>query len=199
MSNEKTTAAESLKSALAMIDAGRTQLQDEVAELTDLIQVLRAEESKLLQDPISFEDYSGYMKAEILKRGERFATSAVSIRQHILRQGMSSHAVATPHKSVSWKEFENGSAQVLSGILESAISGDELCYFFGDALHKRLVTTLLKTNARNWGNENAVPSSERVQRLEIIGADIAQLLEKRSAASMQIVELDKTLASRQYS
>lgn len=182
-----------LKKALEAISVGRAQLQQEVIDLAAEIAKLEGEKSRLLQLPISLDDYCNYMGREIKRRGEKFAkefSGSCNARSHT--------GSLTHHKTIAWKDFESGAAQVLAIGLSDSISSDGLCFFFGEVLHERLAKAVRADQSGTWGNKDAMPSSERRSRIDQIEPELQALIKKRNDTSAELYNLDKALSEKHY-
>ncbi|OBY90572.1 hypothetical protein A6723_019900 [Pseudomonas sp. AU11447] len=165
----KKESTESYEATMEVVRKQRDALLGEKKALELKIQAAMSRQNGAHHNPISLNDYVDYLKREIDRKAEEFSNKW-SIRDTPPNYGLAKH-----HSKVEWKNIDSGYLNVLSGALGAEVSGSELCFYFPDLIHKRLVDALKARYGDSWGNDDLAPASARKQIADEAELELDQL------------------------
>lgn len=160
---------ETYEATMAVVIKQRDALAEEKKSLDEKINAAVSRQHGALYNPISLSDYSNYLKREISRRGEAFAS------EWSLRKSATSNGLAQAHNKVEWTKIDAGYLDVLSGALGGAVTGAELCFYFPSMIHERLVSALQARYGDSWGNDDLAPAAARKQIADEAQHELDQL------------------------
>lgn len=164
-----------LKQTLKQLRSARDSLVGEITALDSQISERHAARSALTSGPVSRADFLGYIKADMDRRGARFA-------QFLMRQ-----IADVPRDYGTLTRINNGRSKLnihyLTGIQSPLdMTEDAVYFYFSHALVARLETEL---DALDWP-ESIATVAERAPLIVALDAEIAALAKQREdlAASL---------------
>lgn len=147
--------ADGYEATIAAIREQRDIQSTKKADLEAQISEAMGRANGALYNPISLQDYAAYLGRAITRRGEAFA------KRWSLRDVPPASGPARPHNKVEWVKIDSGAVDVLAGALGQAVSGDELCFYFPEVIHARLLEALAARYGSDWGNSEMPPAEAR--------------------------------------
>lgn len=186
MTQPNNLAIDGLKYAFEAIESTRKQLIDDIDTQAIKVSTTRGKQRKLRSDPISLDDYSGYLKKEISR-------SAMSFEQEWLA---SRNRNGQAHNRVAWDDFEAGGVPLLRGLFGEGFSMSELCFFFPDVVHDRLMSSLRRhqSGPRTWGNEDKPAAAARREKLKDLEVEAKQLEQQQADFQSQLIQINQALS-----
>lgn len=186
MKDEKT---ETYEATMVAVRKQRDILLEEKKALESKIHAAMSRQNGALHNPISLKDYTDYLKREIDRKGKDFAKTWSQ------RDTPPNHGMAKHHNKVEWQEINSGLLNVLSGALGGSISGNELCFYFPDVIHQRLVESLKARYGESWGNDDLAPASARKQIADEAQLEMDQLNPQLREVENKIRALNRAIGN----
>lgn len=148
------------EATIAEIKAQLETLQARKKELADGVTKAMSRLNGAQHNPITLQDYGDYIRRAITRKGDAFA------KKWSERNNPASVGLAKPHNQVEWIKIDSGAVDVLAGALGNSVTGDELCFYFPDAIHARLTGALHQRYGDDWGNGDKAPAIARQEMAE---------------------------------
>lgn len=189
MTQPNSHAIDGLKSAFEAIESTRKKLIDDIETQAGKIHETRTKKQKLLSAPISLNDYSTYLKASISQYAATFESEWLASRK---RNGVS-------HNRVAFSAFEDRSVPLLNGFFGEGFAMSELCFFFPDMVHDRLMSSLRRhqgnPNASSaWSGDDKPDNAARREMLKDLEAEIKQLEQQQAEFQSQLNQINQAFS-----
>lgn len=180
--------ADGYEATIAAVKEQRDILGTLKVELDSKISTAMSRVNGALYGPISLADYAAYLRRAIDQRGESFAS------RWSLRETPATHGQARPHNQIEWKKIDSGAVDVLAGAVGAAVSGAELCFYFPEVIHARLLEALHARYGDDWGNSDNPSAEARRQLANEAGSDLKALQAQLADVEAKIRSLNRAIS-----
>ena len=180
--------ADGYAATIAAVKEQRDILGNLKVELDSKISAAMSRLNGALYGPISLADYASYLRRAIDQRGQDFAL------RWSLRESPATHGHAKPHSQIEWQKIDSGSCDVLAGALGAAVTGAELCFYFPEIIHARLLEALEERYGSDWGNSDHPPAEARRELADEAGQDIKTLRTQLADVETKIRSLNRAIS-----
>lgn len=180
--------ADGYEATIAAVKEQRDILGTLKVELDSKISTAMSRVNGALYGPISLADYAAYLRRAIDQRGESFAS------RWSLRETPATHGQARPHNQTEWKKIDSGAVDVLAGAVGAAVSGAELCFYFPEVIHARLLEALHARYGDDWGNSDKPPADARRQLAKEADSDLQALQAQLADVEAKIRSLNRAIS-----
>lgn len=166
-----------INKALENLRSAAGDLVNAISDLDSRIAACHSKRDAITSAPVSRDDFLGYIKADIARRGRSFAGSvARSITGHYRDFGRLENLNADGGKlNLHYLTGQIG--------IPTVITEEALYFYVGDRIAERLGDLLA---ALPWP-EDAIPVAERAKMLVELDREIAKLTKERDALAQQMV------------
>ncbi|ENO97556.1 MAG: hypothetical protein QMB75_00215 [Thauera sp.] len=179
-----------LDRAVNQVGAALSALRADVDGVDARLREVRGQIEALENAPVSLDDWGGFLRAYIAKKGERFVSPLLPTRL-LAPSGYGERP--EPFNKRPWADFERGDNVLPGDMVKMLSSGDYsaplLCALFPDQVCALILSNVKKHLGDKWGNEDAVPVSERRVLAAVLVRERDDLLARREELKAEIDRL----------